>query len=90
MGRAGHNFSFEHGGGELHFQDGPVKENGKNGVQAPEVLRAVYDYLFSLNVPPYGTRETSLALTKIQEAVHWLDARTSERENRGVEGTDEV
>ena len=32
-------------------------------------------------------RENSLAITKLEEALHWLNARTAERKARGVEGT---
>jgi hypothetical protein len=40
-----------------------------------------------VNLPPYATRETSLAITKLEEALHWLAARTADRVRRGVEGT---
>jgi hypothetical protein len=32
-------------------------------------------------------RENALAITKLQEALHWLDHRTADREARKVEGT---
>lgn len=32
-------------------------------------------------------RENSLAITKLEEAKHWLDARTRNRQAQGVEGT---
>ncbi len=34
-------------------------------------------------------RENSLAITKIEEALMWLDHRTKDRQARGVEGTKE-
>ena len=35
----------------------------------------------------YKCRENALAITHLQEALHWLEARTKEREQRKVEGT---
>lgn len=69
------------------WQRGPVKENGVNGVQAPEVIEQVLQYLRSVNVPPYNSRLTSLAITDLESAQNWLNRRTAEREVRGVEGT---
>lgn len=34
-------------------------------------------------------RENSLAITKLEEALHWLEARTKNRKAAGVEGTSE-
>lgn len=36
---------------------------------------------------PFACRENALALTHLEDAMHWLQARTSERLQRGVEGT---
>jgi len=35
----------------------------------------------------FACRQNALALTKLEEALHWLDDRTKEREERLVEGT---
>ncbi len=35
----------------------------------------------------FSCRENSLAITKLEEALHWLEARTASRESRQVEGT---
>lgn len=32
-------------------------------------------------------RENALVITKLEEALHWLNARTTRRINEGVEGT---
>lgn len=37
----------------------------------------------------FACRENALAITKIEEAIHWLEARTKRRELAGVEGTNE-
>lgn len=34
------------------------------------------------------SRETSLAITKLQKALHWLEHRAMDRQNRGVLQTD--
>ena len=72
---------------EIRWQVGPVREDGVNGAQIDEVLAACVEKLRALNQPPYDTRETSLAITHIEEAIHWLEARTRDRIRRGVEGT---
>lgn len=37
----------------------------------------------------FACRENALAITKLQEALFWLEYRTQQREARGVEGTHE-
>lgn len=75
---------------KITFQDGPVGENGINGCQTEDVIAVLIDRLKSLNVPPYNTRETSLAITALEEADNWLERRTRDRVKRGVEGKNEV
>jgi len=73
--------------GAVHFQNGPVKEKGVNGCQNEDLLLIVVDRLQDFQKGKFACRENALALTKIQEALHWLEARTKERTERGVEGT---
>lgn len=35
----------------------------------------------------YPCRENSISITKLEEAIHWQEARTRDREQRKVEGT---
>lgn len=70
----------------INFQKGPVKEVGLNGVQNEHLLAMVIHRLQGFQAGPYACRENALALTKLQEAMHWLEARTKERAIRGVEG----
>jgi len=70
-----------------HFQNGPIKESGINGCHQEDLLAIVIDRLRSFQAGEYACRENALALTKIEEALHWLRHRTQEREDRGVEGT---
>jgi hypothetical protein len=76
-------------GAVIQFQNGPVKEVGTNGVTHEALLAIVEDRLKSFQAGPYACRENAIALTKIQEAMHWLHHRTRERLARGVEGTHE-
>lgn len=71
----------------VSFQNGPIwgmglpfKEFGINGCHQEDLLSIVIDRLQSF-------QENALALTKLEEAMHWLNHRTSERVKRGVEGT---
>ena len=69
------------------FQNGPIAEVGVNGVTHEVLLAIVADRLRSFQAGPYSCRENALALTKIEEAQHWLQSRTLARMRRGVEGT---
>ena len=75
---------------QVKFQKGPIKEYGVNGCHNEDLLIIVLDRLQSLNQGKFACRENSLAITKIEEALHWLNHRTADRVKRGVEGTYEV
>lgn len=78
----------------IEWQDGPLGrgEDRKtpNGAFVEGVIAAAIDRLEFYNAGPYRCRENSLAITKLEEALHWLDHRTVAREARGVEGTHAV
>src|SRR5574343_1102155 len=67
------------------IQSDPISEVGINGCQALDMLKYVKCLFESLN-EAFPCRENSLTITKIEEAIHWQDARTKDRLNRGVEG----
>ena len=67
------------------IQNGPVKEHGINGCQVDSIVDAAKKILEGLN-KELPSRETSMAITKLEEALMWLDKRTRDREERGVEG----
>lgn len=71
----------------VRFQNGPILEAGVNGISNESLLAIVEDRLKCFQAGPYSCRENAIALTKIQEAMHWLHHRTRERVARGVEGT---
>jgi hypothetical protein len=69
----------------------PTGENGalvtvNDGTTNEEVLKVLINRLTVLGfrVP---SRETSTAITKLEEALMWLEKRTANRVSRGVEGT---
>lgn len=70
----------------IKFQNGPIAEHGVNGVTQEILLAIVIDRLRSFQAGPFSSRENALALTKCEEALHWLQQRTLDRMRRGVEG----
>lgn len=72
------------------FQNGPINEKGVNGITQEVLLAIVADRLRSFQAGPFSCRENALALTKIEEALHWLQQRTLARMRRGVEGTNKA
>ena len=97
-GGANHRYAivFDHKDGELHqhysidFQNGPIKEVGTNGVTHEALLAILIDRLRGFQSGKFACRENALALTKLEEAMHWLLHRTRQRMARGVEGTHSV
>ena len=73
----------------INFQNGPVAEVGVNGVSIESLLAVAEDRLNGFQSGPYACRENAIALTKIQEAMMWLQKRTRDRMARGVEGTNQ-
>ncbi len=79
-----------HDGVDLSFQNGPIAEAGVNGITQEVLLAIVADRLRSFQAGPYACRENAIALTKVEEAMLWLQKRTLDRMRRGVEGTHKV
>lgn len=74
----------------IHFQNGPIKENGVNGTSNEALLAIVEDRLLGFQKGAFSCRENAIALTKLQEAMMWLQKRTRDRVLRGVEGFNQV
>lgn len=70
----------------ISFQKGAMKEVGFNGISDEALLAIVIDRLRGFQSGPFSCRENALALTKVEEAMQWLNARTKDRMARGVEG----
>ena len=71
----------------VDFQRGPVAEVGVNGISQEALLAIVIDRLRHFQKGPFRCRENALALTKFEEGMQWLHARTRSRVAAGVEGT---
>jgi hypothetical protein len=74
----------------ISFQNGPINEAGVNGITHEVLIAVVVDRMRDFQRGPYACRENALALTKLEEAQQWLQARTRARMVRGVEGTHTV
>jgi hypothetical protein len=68
------------------LQNGPVKEVGVNGCQVSALVHAAKVILGGVN-KKFPCRENSVAFTKLEEAIHWLDAGTKRQEKHMVEST---
>ena len=82
---------------QIDWQDGPLgrgeDRQDPNGAFVETVIAAAKQRIEFYNEAAGGKfrcRENSLAITKLDEALHWLDHRTKEREQRQVEGTHEA
>lgn len=73
--------------GNVHFQEGAIKEHGVNGVNNEDLIAMVICRLEHFNQTDFRCKENSMAITKLEEALLWLRKRTMGREQRGVEGT---
>lgn len=73
------------------WQSGPLgRGEGKkaqNGAFVEDLLTVCLERLRFFQDSKFHCRHNALAITKIEEALHWLNARTEDRESRGVEGT---
>lgn len=74
----------------MPWQRGPAGTNGVNGVQATAVLSEVARYLEAVNTYPFDNAATTLALWHIYDAIAFLEGRTQDRVERGVEGTNQL
>lgn len=71
------------------FQNGPILEADVNGISNEALLAIVEDRLLGFQSGQFACRENAIALTKLQEAMMWLQKRTRDRVARGVEGTNQ-
>lgn len=78
----------------IRWQDGPLgrglERQQPNGAFVEDVIAAALgriQFYQTASEGRFNCRENALAITKLEEALHWLDSRTRAREARGVEGT---
>lgn len=96
INRAGHpaGGSVSGTGLSITWQDGPLGRGESrippNGAFVETVIAAAVQRLQFYNEGEFRCRENSCAITHLEEALHWLNARTADREARDVEGTHAV
>jgi len=78
-----------HNGIAFEIQNGPIKEHGVNGCQVDTLIHAAKTIIEGLN-KKFPCRENSVAITKLDESIMWLEKRTKDREKRNVEGTSQA
>lgn len=59
----------------------------QEGVFTETLIQTAKQYLESVNVGELATRETAMAVTKLDEALMWIAKRAEDRKLRGVQGT---
>lgn len=74
----------------VHFQEGPIKECGVNGVCNEDLIAMVIRRLEGFQNSEFKCKENEMALDKLKESLMWLRVRTTAREMRNVEGTHNV
>ena len=78
----------------IEWQKGPLGcgENRKepNGAFVEGVIAAAIGRIKFYQDSKFKCRENAIALTHLETALLWLQARTAEREKKGVEGTHAV
>jgi hypothetical protein len=78
---------------EISWQCGPLGRGEEriepNGAFVEGVISAALQRIQHYQSGEFRCRENALAITKLEEALHWLESRTARREAQGVEGTHE-
>lgn len=70
----------------VNFQNGGLADVGPNGITEQALLAIVLDRLRGFQTGPYSSRENSIMITKLEEALMWSEKRANDRARRGVEG----
>lgn len=76
----------------IHKEQNPETgelETHVNGTTNEEVLAVLIDRMKFLN-DKFPCRENSIVITKLEEALMWLEKRTKDRVSRNVEGKNEA
>jgi len=59
----------------------------QEGLFTETLIQTAKQYLESVNVGPMASRETSMVITKLDEALMWINKRAEDRKLREVQGT---
>lgn len=78
----------------ISWQNGPLgrgpERKAPNGAFVEDVIDAArqrIEFYQTASGGKFACRENAIAITKLEEALMWLDKRTADRERRDVEGT---
>lgn len=71
----------------ISFQNGPIKENGVNGITQEALIAIVIDRLWSFQAGAFACIANQDAINHFEAGLKILQRRTQERIARGVEGT---
>ncbi len=77
-------------GAELKFCKGNKEDSSilrQEGFFTETLIQVAKEYLESVNTGPLATRETSMVITKLDEALMWINKRAEDRKLRNVQGT---
>ena len=59
----------------------------QEGLFTETLIKTAKQYLEDVNVGDMSSRETSMAITKLDEALMWINKRAEDRKIRGVQAT---
>ena len=71
----------------IKFQEGPIKENGINGLSLEALIAVLIDRLEGFQTGTYKCHDNQMALDHLQGARLWTHKRALDRVARQVEGT---
>ena len=78
----------------IEWQKGPLgrgmERHKANGAFVETVIFAALQRIRFYQDSKFKCPENAQAINKLEEALHWLESRTADRESRGVEGTHAV
>ena len=74
----------------IDFQKGPIKDCGINGTSIEDLVAICIDRLQHFQNSKFYCKENQMALNRLEETLMWLRKRTSDREAKGIEGTNIV
>ena len=76
---------------DIQWQNGPLgcgpSRREPNGAFVETVIEAAFQRIQYYQNTKFACMENDMAMVKLEEALHWLNARTKKRYKRGVEGT---
>lgn len=78
----------------IEWQNGPLGRDWKNAIpngtfvdDVIEAARQRLEFYQKASNGKFACRENAIAITKLEEAMLWLESRRNSREKRGVQGT---